>query len=235
MQIDLSKRNQAKNKLDLFLIEMKVFIMSNYKVIAAIGDTLRDMLWEALRTDSEIGQLFQSKQDIVFRNPAEAMHNTSNRLSLWLYQINENEFVKNQPPIRGKDPKLLKRAPLALTLSYLITPLATLLSADSTGRDEDHLIIGKVMQVFHDCSTLIVRDTINQSAEELRINLKRLTLEELTRVWDALREPYRLSLCYQVQVPTIDSNTEIVTSRVVECDLDYRDNGSTSVVDQDVL
>ena len=46
-------------------------------------------------------------------------------------------------------------------------------------------------------------------AEELRIIFCRLTLEELTRIWDALREPYRLSVCYQVRVSRICSGVEL--------------------------
>ena len=42
----------------------------------------------------------------------------------------------------------------------------------------------------------------------MRVNLEALTIEELSLVWDALSEPYQLSVTYQVQVVRIDSDLE---------------------------
>lgn len=190
--------------------------MSSYMVVAGVSEALRRVLWEELSADPEVGQLFPSEQDIVFKNPTETARDTSNRLSLWLYQITENEFLKNQPAIRADGPTALQRAPLALNLSYLITPFANVSNGDGGARDEDHLVLGKVMQVFHDNSIILLRDNANGIAEELRIVFKRLTLEELTRIWEALRESYRLSICYCVQVSRIDSTRVINKARVVE-------------------
>jgi hypothetical protein len=51
--------------------------------------------------------------------------------------------------------------------------------------------------------------------------LCRLTLEELTRIWEALREPYRLSVAYQVRVTHIDSERTLGSGRVQEGQRDY--------------
>jgi hypothetical protein len=40
---------------------------------------------------------------------------------------------------------------------------------------------------------------------EVRLTLNPLNLEEMTRIWNAFNQPYRLSVCYQVQVVSIDS------------------------------
>lgn len=190
--------------------------MSSYMVVAGVSEALRRVLWEELSSDPEVGQLFPSEQDIVFKNPTETARDTSNRLSLWLYQITENEYLKNQPVTRANGPAVLQRVPLALNLSYLITPFANVSNSDGGARDEDHMVLGKVMQVFHDNSTILLRDNASGIAEELRIVFKRLTLEELTRIWEALRESYRLSICYCVQVSRIDSTRVVSKARVVE-------------------
>ena len=39
---------------------------------------------------------------------------------------------------------------------------------------------------------------------------------ELTRIWDALKEPYRLSVCWKVTVTRIDSERQFGTGRVIE-------------------
>lgn len=199
--------------------------MSSYMVVAGVSDALRRVLWEELSSDPDVGQLFHSEQDIVFLNPTETARDTSHRLSLWLYQITENEFVKNQPMTRANGADQLQHAPLALNLFYLITPFANVSNGDSTSRDEDHMVLGKVLQVFHDNSIILFRDTTSGIAEELRIIFRRLTLEELTRIWEALRESYRLSICYQVQVTHIDSTRVSSRARIVE-----RTTGETSDV-----
>jgi hypothetical protein len=107
-------------------------------------------------------------------------------------------------------------SPLALNLHYLVTPFANFGAGDSASRDEDHMVLGKVLQIFYDNAIIVLRDTLNNIAEELRIVFVRLTLEELTRIWEALREPYRLSICYRVQVTRIDSNRVIDRARVVD-------------------
>lgn len=190
-------------------------------VVAGVSEALRHVLWEELHADPEISQLFPSEQDIVFMNPTETARNTANRLSLWLYQLTENEFVKNQAPVRANGSGALNYSPLAVNLNYLITPFAQVANGERSGRDEDHMVLGKIMQVFHDNSIIFVRDTVNDIHEELRIIFKRMTLEELTRVWEALREPYRLSVCYEVRVTRVESSRIQHNARVVEREAEH--------------
>jgi hypothetical protein len=195
--------------------------MSSYMVVAGVSEALRRVLWEELSTDPEVGQLFPSEQDIVFSNPTQTAQNTSNRLSLWLYQITENEFVKNQPVARSNGPETQGFAPLAINLNFLITPFTHPANGDPSARDEDHMVLGKIMQVLHDNAIVYVRDVTNDIAEELRIIFKRHTLEELTRIWEALREPYRLSVCYEIRVSRIDSRRISSNARVVDRSADH--------------
>jgi hypothetical protein len=178
-------------------------------VLAAVSEALRQILWEAFDADAVIRPIVGSESAIVFKNPTETTQDSGNRLSLWLYQITENEFVKNQPMLRGNGHDSAQFPPLALNLFYLVTPFA------SSG-ESDHLLLGKTMEVLYDNATILLRDTTSGIAEELRIIFSRLTLEELTRIWDALREPYRLSVCYQVRVTRIDSQRMPGHARVVE-------------------
>jgi hypothetical protein len=196
--------------------------MSSYTVIAEVSKALQSILWEEFNADDVIRPIVGAQAAIVFRNPTEAARDAANRLSLWLYQITENEFVKHQPPLRARSRELQARSeddprqhridqfpPLALNLFYLVTPLAP-------SGESDHLLLGKSMQVLYDNATLLLRNTDGDVFEELRIVFCRLTLEELTRIWEALREPYRLSICYQVRVTRIDSLREETNARVIE-------------------
>lgn len=193
--------------------------MSDYMVLAAVSDALRRILWEAYDADPVVRAIVGSDAAIVFTNPTETARDSSNRLSLWLYQITENEYVKNQPRVRaaqqpppqpgqnGREAQQLP--PLALNLSFLVTPFAPT-------AEGDHILLGKTMQVLYDNAIIFVQDMVSNISEELRLIFCRLSLEELTRIWEALREPYRLSVCYLIRVTRIDSLRLPEHARVVE-------------------
>jgi hypothetical protein len=188
--------------------------MSSYMVVAAVSNALRRILWAEFNDDNVVRPIVGSEEAIVFRNPTETARDSANRLSLWLYRVSENEFVKNQPMARANGNETLRFPPLALNLYYLLTPFAP-------SGDADHLLLGKAMQVLYDNSSLLLHDSASHIAEELRIVLCRLTLEELTRIWEALREPYRLSVCYEVRVTQVESLRTQTSARVVERDAGF--------------
>lgn len=192
--------------------------MSDYNVLQTTSLALRYLLWHEFEPDSQINPQFISSPDAIeFTNPAEIRQNDSLRLSLWLYQITENEFVKNQPVVRMNPPNdTRRRAPMALNLYYLVTP-------NSTRPDANQLILGRTMQVFYDNASIAVR-LPGVAIYELRIIFARLSLEELTRIWEALKEPYRLSVCYQVRVALLDSLHLDGSKRVYERQLDLAAN-----------
>lgn len=196
--------------------------MSNYRVIAEVSRVLKKTLWDQFSGDGTIRPIVGNEEAIVFQNPTETARDSANRLSLWLYQVTENEYVKNQPMIRPPNNGTaaaignnLQFPPLAVNLFYLLTPFAT------TG-DADHLLLGKSMEVFYDNAIIPLRSdpdlqgSDDDISEELRVIFCRLSLEELTRIWEALQEPYRLSVCYQVRVTRIDSRNSRSVGRVVE-------------------
>jgi Pvc16 N-terminal domain len=117
--------------------------------------------------------------------------------------------MKNVPaplePVRGQH----RPAPLALDLSYLVTPF-------TNSGENDQVLMGKTMQVLHDNACVYVRDQLNAVVDEIRVVFCRLPLEEVTRIWEALQEPYRLSVCYLVRVIRIDSTQLDESAPVLE-------------------
>lgn len=183
--------------------------MSSYMVISAVSEALRHILWEAFDTDPVIRPIIGYESAIVFTNPTETVRDSGNRLSLWLYQISEDEFLKNQPMHRGNGNDENRFPPLALNLFYLVAPFAPTSEAD-------HMVLGKTLEVLYDNAIVLLVDPASEVFEELRIIFCRMTIEELTRVWEALREPYRLSVCYKIRVTRIESRRRPQRARVVE-------------------
>lgn len=200
--------------------------MSSYTVIGRTSEALQAMLVAAFTADANLNNAVfgdanaDPKPAISFENPTDTDADKSLRLSVWLYQVTENEFVKNQPMLRANGHGELRLPPLTLNLYYLITPF-------TGNRLNDHQLLGKILQVFYDHAIVYLPDQGDGVVEELRITLCRLTLEELTRIWEALREPYRLSVCYQVRVCHIESQRVVGAGRVLESIGEYQSMPAT--------
>jgi hypothetical protein len=131
-------------------------------------------------------------------------------VNLYLYQVTENPYAKNQPWVTRPD-GTSEYPPLALNLHYLLTPYASVqLSA--------HQVLSHAMLKFYLNTTLVrtaLPDSLRLSVERLTVNLSQMTIEELTRIWNALQTPYRLSVGYEVRVVLIDSQRAVRPSRVL--------------------
>jgi hypothetical protein len=174
--------------------------LPDFSVMADVSATLQSVLTQALSTlgpapapVAEVSDL----QGTISTIPA--------RITLFLYESGEDPSARNRPRIRGSLPPDLSRRkpPLALLLRYLITPW----SGDEI---TDHRILGRAMQVLYDGAILSGPQLVGGLAgtdQALKITLSPLSLEERTRVWHAVQQPYRLSVSYEVRVVNLDSET----------------------------
>lgn len=175
--------------------------MSEYTAIRAVTRSLRELLRQniTLSSDPELTGV-----QIDLRSPKEMREDSEARgVSLWLYRVVRNGHLLNHPPDRDAINRMQGWA-LPINLYYLVTPIAAT-------SDDEQLLLGRVLQVFNDHATLrgaLLIDALQNGPEEFRLTLEPLSLEELTRVWDALKEPYQVSVSYVVQVVRIDSAEE---------------------------
>lgn len=188
--------------------------MSSHLVLAAVSSGIRRILWNSFAADPTVRPLVGTEEAIVFLNPTDTAKDSGNRVSLWIYLITENEFVKNAPPLRIADNQE-QFPPLGLDLYYLLTPFGPSAEADL-------LILGRAMQALYDNGRTTLINPAARVAEDLSINLFRRTLDELSRVWEALQEPYRLSVCYQVRITRVDSTLTTSVSPVLQMNDDFQ-------------
>ena len=183
--------------------------MSDYTAIADVGKTLIKLLWDNIKDDAPANTIITSEDQITLSSPEE--NESNKKLSLFLYQVTENAYLKNQE-MQIANPTKLKNPPLPLSFFYLVTP--------HTGNSEnDHIILGKVMQIFHDNS--ILRGSVlheNLVGEELRVILNPLSIDELNKIWNVISKSktYKLSVCYEVTPVRIESMREREVKRVLE-------------------
>ncbi|MBV8282813.1 MAG: DUF4255 domain-containing protein [Candidatus Eremiobacteraeota bacterium] len=190
--------------------------MADYTVIAEVGESIVGVLWEEIQSDALVKGLIDNELRISLESPFDLRDNDSVRLSIYLYRITEDPTTKNRFPVQGNGTRL-RKPPLTLDLLYLVTPLVG-------SPREQQIILGKVMQVLYDRAILQGPDLVGSlatSAEEIRVILNPVALEETTRVWQAMEMTYRLSIVYLVRVAMLDSRYEEPTQPVVSKRDDY--------------
>ncbi len=185
--------------------------MSSYKVILEVSKLLQATLWKGFASDNALTQYVANQDAIVLLNPADAANQANHKISLWLYQVQQNEFLRNQPPLRvPQHDDQIQFQPLTLNLYYLLTP-----STESV--EGDQMVLGRSMQIFNDNAILLLQSQEDPGvSQELRLSMCQRDLRELAEVWEALQQPYRLSVCYEIRVTQIDSTRTQRTGRVRE-------------------
>lgn len=149
---------------------------------------------------------------ISLESPAEHQENSSDPalLSVYLYRITEDPYLKNRIPVEGTGGRV-RKPPMSLDLYYLITPLL------KAPRDQQ-IVLGKILQILYDHPTLEGTDldgSLATSGEVVRVVFNTVPLQEVSWVWQALETPYRLSVTYTVRVTLLDSTEEQFQQRVL--------------------
>jgi hypothetical protein len=203
-----------------------------YTWIRATTATLTSLLSERFAADPGLSTFFSTAaggtMTVSAGTPQEMSNDGVSGLSVWLYRIERDEHLLNQPPRRVAYDRLERRR-FPVRLHYLMTPV---LEIQGDGPGLEQAIVGKVLQVFHDVPLLagaLLRDDLVGSGTELGVRFEPLPLEEVTRVWDALELSYRLSVGYEVSVALLGSGDE--PTRVAPVELVQTDYGVVTHVE----
>ena len=179
-----------------------------HTALMATSDTLRRRLSAELQaTGGGLGAMFTAGggMEVTLNTPEEMGTNTTEGLSIWLYRMTRDDQRYNAPPVRLSERE--RRRPLPLRLHYLMTPIVS--ASTSNSPETEQLILGRVLQVLHDQPKFRGPDLSTHFEDpahvEIRVRLEPSSLEELTRVWDALDRSYQLSASYEVSVSYVES------------------------------
>jgi hypothetical protein len=187
----------------------------------AIRDTsvsLRMLLESRLNADPEVKAMLPPGVTLaVSLNTPEEMGESGERgISLWLYRIVRDGAALNLPP-RRVAPDRMRLAPMPVLLHYLVTPVFQGLQGIPAPEFEQTLL-GKVLQLFHEMPSMRGSDLLGTLAApdmELTVRLETLSLDDVTRVWDALDRSYQLCISYEVSVVPIEARREIASGPAV--------------------
>ncbi len=159
--------------------------------------------------DSDLSLGFKGVMVASLNTPKEMVKKSLEGVSVWLYRVIRDQETLNAPPLRlGFD--TARRVPLPMRLHYLITPIVD--KKDSIlGPEKEQVILGKILQLFHDFPKLRgvdLQDDFAGTEYELNVRLETLSLEEITRIWEGLEGSYELSVSYEVGIVNIESGIQ---------------------------
>jgi hypothetical protein len=194
--------------------------MSNFRAIAGVSSSLRNLLRDRMEN---VTPVTIAPPDVTVTGV------TGRRVNLYLYQVTENGYLKNQEiPGRG-DPSGYGHPPLSLDLHYLLTAYGeTATAADADLQAQQTM--GDAMRVLHDFAIitpslheaddttkpLILDSSLLGEFEQIKITLQPMTLEDFSKIWMALPQAnFRRSAVYQVSVVQIESRLPRRVSRLV--------------------
>jgi hypothetical protein len=178
-----------------------------YTALRATSRTVAKFIETKFQADPLLSGFFGGGMVVSLATPQEMNEKPAEGLSVWLYRIIRDEQRLNDPPVRISATEL-QPPPLPVRLHYLITPVTNQQTGDP---ETEQLIIGKVLQLFHSQSVLRGADLqaeFSGTEIELRVRLEPQSLEEITRVWEALEGSYQLSVSYEVSVVNIMAELE---------------------------
>lgn len=193
-----------------------------YQAIHATSKTLQHYLETQIAADPFLGGSgpgagpFTTRGMVVSLRTPKEMENLEEGISLWLYRVVADEQRLNDPPRRVTTSQL-QPPPLPVRLHYLVTPFTS--RANDGDPDTEQYLLGKVLQLFHGKPILRgadLREQLTGSSAQLNIRLETMTLDEITRVWDALEGSYQLSVSYEVGLVNIDSALQPIAANPVQ-------------------
>lgn len=133
-------------------------------------------------------------------------------VNLYLFRIMESAFFKNQPWPGDRTTPPSASPALGLELSYLLTPYAPAPDPTSATGDDAHTMLGAAMLALHEHAVLndvhipgfdsdtVLPSYLQNAYEQIKISLATTTLEELSKIWATINQPYRLSVAYHVSL-----------------------------------
>lgn len=182
--------------------------MENYEIIANVGDALVRLLRKELVPD-----VIPSGDSIGLASPADKGDMI---LCVHLYDVSESELYRiSGMQSEGVDRQ--KYPPVHLTLSYLITVFS---ASDVKFRSrEEQRILGRVVQVLR-TYPLLNPDTMEfvtgGVSHGIRMEMKKMELEDKQKVWDFPNLAPKLSLFYRMDPVPLESTLTKAVSRVRE-------------------
>lgn len=184
--------------------------MASYRAIEATSKAIVGLLKDAWPSDKE-----------EFTQPVfELYHATDNEtpvpegISLMLYQVTVNGTMRNFPP-RVTPDGTRYRPSLPLDLHYMMT-------ARASNAENQQRLLGWAMRTLEDTPILPYAVLNNYEAgtfrpeESVELICDSLSIQDLTAIWDKLKQKYQISVAYIARMVAIDSDVKLTDAELAQ-------------------
>lgn len=182
--------------------------MAGYTAIADIGNALTELLRFKMVPD-----VFLNEESIGVCSPEDK---GDFMLGIYLYDVRQSEIFRSNE-MQTIDSRRQKFPSTYLELYYMLTAYS---NGDVKFRSlEEHKILGKVIQIFLDNSSLdatTLKPVLKTDEFSVRLELLPLSLEEKMKIWAFPNRPYKLSLFLKVAPVEIESLRVKEVQRVMD-------------------
>nr|WP_246429053.1 DUF4255 domain-containing protein [Pseudoxanthomonas broegbernensis] len=182
------------------------------QVVRWVSESLRNLVREHI-------PLLSSESAVVFDSPAEIEAVGENKLSLFLYQIEHNTWLRNLPPglsRRQQQPPRVEVAPppMAVDLVYAMVPYAKSASIEL-------VLANELMRLFHNAPVLrgpLLHPGLRKSGNEhIEIVPRDASIDTLRDLWAGFGgKPYKLTKLYLASPVRIPSREPFETGMVTQ-------------------
>jgi len=135
------------------------------------------------------------------------------QLSLSLVRVTENKHLRNSP-LAGPRPQTLPTQPMSLDLYYLLSAYA-----DKNYQQEQQAMTIAMQFFYQHCivHTLVTLPGVGGPVnEEFTVTMEVESADEMSRLWQAITVPYRLSTIYRVSVVLLSPLAPPASARPVQ-------------------
>lgn len=177
--------------------------MPSFSGLNDIAKELQSQVISALVSASDID--FTISTDTLVLAPPSSDLDEGVRACLYLYHVDIDPHMRNRRLLSDAvDPTLMIKPPLPLQLRFLFVPL-------DGEEDNNQLMLGRVLQHFHDTPTFRpapgspLAVSRGGAPEEIRVRHDLAPHQELATLWSGFAQPFRLSAGLLAEIVTLDS------------------------------
>ncbi|HVZ53974.1 MAG TPA: DUF4255 domain-containing protein, partial [Pseudolabrys sp.] len=182
--------------------------------LSSITDELLALLTDSFASTAPVwkdngGPLDRFHVAISGAMPETVRENGTCQLSLYLLHVSQDKFYRNTP-MPGPYPQVNSKNPLSLDLYYLLTAYAK----ENYNHEQQAMSIA--LRCFHE-NAIVVKPPLTKlphhknevyPTEHYTLTMEVETADEMSRIWQALSTPLRLSVVYKVSVAFITPSDE---------------------------
>jgi len=165
-----------------------------------------------------------SESSVVFESPAEIDAQGENKLSLYLYQIDHNVWLRNLPPTLSHRQRSPDRPTVQVTPAPLVVDLIYMLVPYAKSAEMELVLADELLRLFHDIPVLqgsLLHPGLRQAGNE-RIDIvpRDSTIDAMRDLWASFNgKSYKLTKLYMLSPVRIPARRPFDTDMVTETDL----------------